>query len=218
MNIHFDKKTYTPDDLQAVTEFSQAPDSVIAHGPGLSKDHEAFAFASESEFRGWIAKQPIGNQLNETFNKLATARSDSSGDLAEVKRRQLAKTQRVEEDLRALAQGTGLKYGSKELFLRATRDSKILEGPVFDPASLYTGANFSGNSIGAAAPLPDLSWWPTMNNSITSVQVLGVCVLYTLRFFQGSSLWLVGAPYMQIANLAGTGFNNAVSSVYVYLY
>jgi hypothetical protein len=48
--------------------------------------------------------------------------------------------------------------------------------------------------------------------------VLGVCVLFTQTLFRGNSLWLIGAPYMQVASLAGTGFNNAASSAYVYLY
>jgi hypothetical protein len=215
MKIHFGKETYTIDALKAIPEFAKADNSVIAHGPGLSKKKEAFAFTSERGFRDWLGKQPIGKQLEGLFKQLAKARKEATGDLALLKKRQLAKTERVEQDLRQLAEETGLEYGSKELFLRATRDSKILEGPIFDPAMLYTGANFTGNSIGAAASLPDLSWWPGMNNSITSVQVLGVCILYTQTGFGGSSRALFGAPYMAVANLGGMGFNNVASSVFV---
>ena len=217
MNIHFNGGTYTIDELKAMPEFAKDRNSVIAHGPGLSKEEEAFAFATESEFKDWVEKQPSGKQLEGLFEKLVQARAEAAGDLTLVKKRQLAKVKRIEEDLRDLAKETGLEYGSKELFLRATRDSKILEGPVFDPASLFTGANFSGNSIGAAVPLPDLSWWPGMNNSVTSVRVLGVCILYNGTWFNGASRWLVGAPYFEVASLAGTGFNNVASSAYVYL-
>ena len=155
-------------------------------------------------------KIPIGNTPGVL--------TDATADLAFVKKRQLATAERIEEDLRQLAKETGLKYGSKELFLRATRDSRILEGQVFDPALLYTGANFVGNSLGAAMPLPDLTWWPGMNNSITSVQMLGACILYRGTYFRGSSLWLLGVPYFQVASLAGTSFNNAASSVYAHVY
>jgi hypothetical protein len=218
MKIHFNGKTYTIDELKALPEFAKAGDSVIAHGPGLSTNDEAFAFTTEPELKDWVEKQPIGKQLEGLFEKLGKARTEASGDLSLIKKRQIAKAKRVEEDLRSLAEETGLKYGSEELFLRATRDSRILEGPVFDPASLYTGSNFTGNSLGAAVPLPNLSWFAGMNNSITSVQVLGVCILYTQTLFGGPALWLVGAPYYQIANLAGTGFNNAASSAYVYIW
>jgi hypothetical protein len=218
MNIHFKKGTYTINALETIREFAKASNSVIVHGPGLSKKNEAFAFSSETEFRTWIRKQNIGKQLEPLFKQLAKARAEATTDLAFVKKRQLAKAERIEEDLRLLANETGLKYGSKELFLRATRDSRILEGQVFDPVLLYTGANFIGNSIGASTPLPDLTWWPGMNNSITSVQLLGACILYRETYFRGSSLWLLGVPYFQAASLAGTGFNNATSSVYAYVY
>jgi hypothetical protein len=218
MKIHFGKETYTIDELEAIPEFAKAENSVIAHGSGLSKKKEAFAFTSEREFKAWIVKQPIGEKLEGMFKQLAKARKEATGDLALLKKRQLAKAERVEQDLRQLAKDTGLEYGSKELFLRATRDSKILEGPVFDPASLYTGANFTGSSISAAVPLPNLSWWPNMNNKVTSVRVVGVCILYKKALFRGSSLFLAGVPFYEAASLAGTGFNNAASSAYIYIW
>ena len=75
--------------------------------------------------------------------------------------------------MRELATRTGLAWGSKELFLRATAKADPLEGEVFDPAMLFTGAGFTGNALGVAYPgVPNLGWFFGMNNAVSSVQVL----------------------------------------------
>lgn len=75
MKIHFEKGTYTINALKTIPEFAKAGNSVIAHGPGLSRKNEAFAFTSETEFRNWIGKHTIGKQLELLFKKIAKART-----------------------------------------------------------------------------------------------------------------------------------------------
>jgi hypothetical protein len=169
-------------------------------------------------------------KVDLVFDKLkkgvAEARKAEKGDHAVLRKLQVALSRRVKKEYEQVAARTGPAIDSEELFLRATTKAPVLEGPVFDPACLYTGAGFTGSLMCAATPLPDLRWFPGFNNTITLVRTAGVCVLYSGTWFRGSALVLVGVPVIALANLAlvapATGalanFNNVTSSVYSYLY
>jgi hypothetical protein len=216
MKINFRNKDYTEGELKKNPVFAKAKDYVIAVGPGLNKGEGAFAFASEKEFINWSRKRPVGKSIAAMYKDIGLARKEEGKNTAYIRARQIEKATRVANDLRALAKQTGLRLNSKALFLRATTKTMKAEGPIFDPVGLYTGTGFTGNSLGAAIPLPNLNWWPGLNNTISSVQILGACILYSGTFFSGASRVLIGVPYMQITNLANIGFNNVTSSVYVY--
>ena len=130
--------------------------------------------------------------------------------------RLIRKAERIETELRELSTRTGLAFGSKELFLRATTKADPLEGPIFDPSMLFAGVGFTGNALAVPYPgFPDLSWFPGMNNAVSAVQIVGLVALYNTTWFRGASRIIFGLPFFQIPNLAAIGFNNVASSVLV---
>lgn len=216
MKVIFGKKRLDLGTLQADTDFQGLKESVVAIGAGLPERAMAFAFkdwkamlqfSKRSEFAETIA------DMDERRRKL----SKRSGEnlTAIIARRQLV-TKRIEADMRELSKRTGLPWGSRELFLRATANADPLEGEIFDPAILWTGAGFTGASLPVFYPgIPDLSWFPGKNNTTSAVQVAGIVALFNLTWFRGASLMVFGLPFFQIPNLATVGFNNVTSSVLI---
>ena len=227
----FRGKTYDHRSLSAVPAFHDLDAPAFALGPALGPDDvkTVHVFERQTLLEKWIeanGRAELRDALAGIRAGVRRARTAERGDQADLRRRQTTLAARIADDLRDLAGATGLPANSRRLFLRATSKSSVLEGAVFDPAWVFTGANFTGSSLGATVPLPDLSWFPGMNNSITSLHALGICILHSNTWFRGASLWAVGAPYIGIANLAAVvptfgalpNFNNATSSLYAYAY
>ena len=224
--FRFEGSTYSRDKISSLSRFTRLKAPVIAFGPGMPSGKIVYAFHHMRAFLAAAAEMKMGHVFDKLKKGIAEARRVEKGDHAELKKVQVALARRVKKDYEQLAARSGLPVDSQELFLRATTKAPVLEGPVFDPACLFTGAAFTGSFMCAAVPLPDLSWFPGFNNTITSVRAAGVCVLHAGTWFRGSALVLVGLPLIAVANLAliapTTGalanMNNVTSSVYAYLY
>ena len=200
--------------LEADPDFGRLKEPVLAIGTELPEKGVAFAFPDWKAFVKFAARTQAGEKIakmDERRRKLRNRRlEDATAIAGQLKR----KTERIDADLRELAMRTGLAVNSKELFLRATIKADLLEGPIFDPSMIFAGVGFTGNALGVTYPgLPDLSWFPGMNNAVSSVRVVGILGLYNVTWFRGASRVFFGLPFFQIPNLAAIGFNNVTSEL-----
>lgn len=219
MQFLFNDKFYDQKGLENNSDYKTAKEPILATGPGLPDEEVVYVFTTRVAFDAWTKNLRLADAFDKMREDIGEARSFKGKDNTAVFKRQVTLAKRIQEDLEELSKRTGLPANSKELFLRATTQAGILEGRIFDPVMLYTVAGFTGNAVGLAVPIPDLRIFSGgFNNNVSSIQVLGICILYAGLFFGGASLFLVGAPYIEITNLGTLGFNNIASSVYAYLY
>ena len=213
MRVVYGRKRVELAALETDPGFKALPESVIALGSGLPEKGLAFAFSDWKEFVKFAAKTDVAEKIasmDERRRKLGKRIGEDNTGLAERHKR---KTERIQFDLRDLAGRMGLALESKELFLRATSKADPLEGPIFDPAMLYTGFGFTGPALPVYYPgVPDLGWFG-MNNIVSSVRVVGILGLFNGTGWRGASRVIFGLPYTQVANLGA--FNNTASSVLV---
>lgn len=216
MKVVYGRKRVDFATLEADSDFKKLAEPVVALGSGLPEKGVAFAFRDWKELAKFAARTPAADKIAAMDERRRKLRKRSGEDTTALAARLKRKTERIEAELRELAQRTGLPYGSKELFLRATTKADPLEGPIFDPSMLFINPGFTGSAVGVAYPgLPDLSWFPGMNNAVSSAQIVGIVALFSNTWFRGATRLLVGLPYFQIANLGAIGFNNVTSSVLV---
>src|SRR5262245_20969958 len=216
MKVVYGRKRVDFKMLEVDPDFARLPEPVIALGSGLPEKNVAFAFRDWRELVKFAAKTQAAERIASMDERRRKLRKRSGEDTTSLAARLKLKAERIESDMRDLAERTQLAWGSKELFLRATTKADPLEGPIFDPSMLFTGVGFTGSALGVVYPgLPDLSWFPGMNNAVSSVQIVGVVGLFNNTWFGGISRVLVGIPFFQLANLGIIGFNNLTSSVLV---
>jgi hypothetical protein len=216
MKVVFGRKRMDFAALEAEADFTRMREPVVALGTGLPETSVAFAFRDWKELLKFTARTKVGEMaatLDERRRKLSRRRGEDTTVIAE---RQRVKAQRIEDDLRELSNRTGLPWGSKELFLRATFKADPLEGPIFDPSLLFANPGFGGSVLGVIYPgMPNLGLFPPMNNNVSSVMVVGGLGLFAGTFFTGPSRVLFGVPFFGLAALAAIGFDNVTSSVLV---
>ncbi len=185
---------------------------IIATGDVTEAD-TAYVFESQEAFNDWVKGTQYADRCARLQQLTGEARKQQGRDVSEARKRQKKTADRIKQDLEELSARTGLAYGSKELFLRATTESDLLEGPLFDPTILYDGINASGQSfISWGGFFPDLGWH-NFDNRASSVQmVFDLATLYDLPWFQGVTTWLFGLlPFYQL-NLSSLNFDNRTSS------
>lgn len=215
MQFLYNSKTYTLQSLKKNARYIKSKTAIHAVGPGLPDPSIVYVFDTETAFYKWTETLRLADEFARIHKTVEQLRKFEQEDHAVLFQRQQVRLSRIREDLEELASRTGLPLNSKELFLQATLEGNPLEGSVFDPAMLYTGANFTGNALGVGLPLPNLNVFPVMNNTVSSARVLGICILCNAAWFGGARLALVGAPYFESSNLATLGFNDIASSVFV---
>ena len=215
MKVIFNKKRLDLATVQVAADFKALKESVVAIGAGLPERGIAFAFKDWKELLRFSKSYAFAETIAEMDERRSKLSKRSGEDLTAIIARHKLVTKRIEADLRELSKRTGLPWGSREIFLRATAKADPLEGEIFDPAILWTGAGFTGSSLPVFYPgIPDLSW-VGRNNTTSAVQVGGIVALFNLTWFRGASLMVFGLPYFQIPNLATVGFNNVTSSVLI---
>jgi len=212
MKYSFNGKLYDKEDL---VELKESKEPIFAFGSGLPDQKVIYAFKNETDLYAWARDLPVADSFERMREGLRKARGFKDEDNTAILERQATLAKRIKEDLAELSKRTGLPANSKQLFLRATEKAGILEGRIFDPAMLFTGTGFSGNAVGLTVSAPNLAIFPGMNNTVSSVQAIGVCRLFAGTFFQGASRLLLGLPYIQNSNLTTIGFNNVTSSVFI---
>jgi hypothetical protein len=216
MKVVYGRKRIDYKALEADPDFKRLAEPVIALGAGLPEKNVAFVFGDWKEFLRFAARTQAAEQIAGMDERRRKLRKRSGEDTTAIAARLKRRAERIESELRELAEQTRLAWGSKELFIRATTKADPLEGPIFDPSMLFAGLGFTGNALGVTYPgLPDLSWFPGMNNAVSSVQIVGIVALFNNTWFRGASRLLFGFPFFQIPNLGVIGFNNFTSSVLV---
>lgn len=213
MKVVYGRKRIELTALEADPDFAALPESVVALGSGLPEKGFAFAFRDWNEFVKFSAKTDAAEKVASMDERRRKMRKRSGEDTTGLAERLKRRTERIQFDLRELAERTGLAPDSKELFLRATSKADPIEGPIFDPAMLFTGLGFTGPALPVSYPgIPDLGWF-NMSNVVSSVRVVGILGLFSRIGWRGASRLILGLPYAQVANLGA--FNNIASSVLV---
>jgi len=213
MKVVFGRKRIELAALETDPDFTALPEPVVALGSGLPEKALAFAFRDWKEFIKFAAKTEAAEKIAGMDERRRKLRKRSGEDTRGLAERLKRRAERIQSELHELAGRTGLAFDSKELFLRATSKADPLEGPIFDPSMLFTGLGFTGPALPVAYPgVPDLGWFG-MNNTVSSVRVVGVLGLFNLTWWGGASRVIFGLPFSQVANLGA--FNNIASSALV---
>lgn len=164
-------------------------------GNGLPLESVVYAFKNEKEMNQWASRTAYGKQFEEAERLRKEAMKKEKENHEEAIRIQLEKADQTAGRLEDLAERTGLKVNSKELFIRATSEADVLEGSAFDPALIFDGTNFRGRwrPLFSSLPVPALGWIG-MNNRTSSVIVTGILHLFDLTWFRGSRvvIWGIG--------------------------
>jgi hypothetical protein len=217
-------KMYDRDDLEDVLGRLRGKAPVLVTGTGLPHRNTSYVFLDEKSCIAWASKLDIAPTLKTYYAKLKQARALQTNRVESIMELQRRKLRRTEANLKDLASYVGLPLHSKELFLRATVSGSILEGPVGDPARVYRNVGFAGANAFIVTPVPILSLLsPSLNNSISSIRVVGTCGLFNGTWWSGASVLFVGIPYTEEPNLAlvvppfgpFANFNNLASSIMV---
>jgi hypothetical protein len=198
--------------------------AVLVTGTGLPRRNTAYVFPNERSCNAWAQKLAIASSFKTYHARLKQARALPTSPIDPIIQLQRRKLRRAEASLKELSKRTGLPLHSKELFLRATINANILEGPVTDPARVYRNPGFTGANAFIVAPVPDLGLLsPSLNNSISSIRVVGTCGLFNGTLWRGTSVLFIGLPYTEEPDfnlvVPATGpfanFNNLASSILV---
>ena len=198
--------------------------AVLVTGTSLPRRNTSYLFRDEKSFNNWAQRLNVASSLKTYQARLKQARALRTKRMDPIVDVQQRKLRRVESGLKELCKRTRLPLHSKELFLRATVKASILEGPVTDPAHVYRNIGFTGANAFIVMPVPDLSLLsPSLNNSISSIRVVGTCGLFNQTWFSGTSVVFIGIPYTEEPNFTlvtpTTGpfanFNNLASSTIV---
>ena len=224
MQYVFQGKVYDRAGIERTLGRARPKAPVLVTGTGLPRRNTSYVFPDEKSCNAWALKLDIAAPFKIYQARLKQARAlrtDRIDPIVEMQRRKL---RRAEASLKDLSKRTGLPLHSKELFLKATINAGILEGPVTDPARVYRGTGFTGANAFVVTPVPVLSLLsPSLNNSISSIRVVGTCGLFNGTWWTGTSVLFIGVPYTEEPDFTlvvpafgpFANFNNLASSIMV---
>jgi hypothetical protein len=214
MKFLYKNETYTLEELNRQSSYRRLQSPILATGPDLPLQDLVYAFSNERDFYRWTQGLRLADKFATIQQSIKEVRQLEHLDHTHIMRRKAAQSERIAVELQELANHTGLALNSMELFLQATDKNNVLEGAIFDPAILWTGTNFTGNFLALAAHHPNLGWASVFNNSVSSIILGGMCILFENPWFRGASFWFSGvAGY---TNLGAFGWSNRASSVALY--
>jgi hypothetical protein len=188
---------------------------IMAAGEGLSdEDGAIYAFESQQAFVKWSGKTKQAETIARALEGIEVLKKDKQKDNNVAKERQEKLARRVLEDLDELSRRTGLPISSTELLMKASEDSPLLEGRIFDHSSFIWERS---GGMGAAWPVfgipyPDLNWFQWGNRAV-SINVNGFAVLTDNAWFGGQSVFLfgIGWPLFELSLL---GFAFRAEAIY----
>lgn len=161
----------------------------LAFGYAPEKD-VAYAFESREAFMKWSMGTEFEAKVSRIFQIMDDALQYEKADNTYAMERQRKLTERITCELRELSERTGLKIGSKELLLKASAKSHVLEGRIFDSAILFehwqTGRWLP---IVSSWAYPDFRWF-NFNDITSSACVFGNLVLCEDIWFRGQGISL----------------------------
>lgn len=179
---------------------------VMAAGDGLPEENTVYVFDSHQDFLKWSKETKQADTIDQTSQKIEKIKQNEKGDNTAAKQRQEKLAKRVLEDLQELSERSGLPISSRELLMKASDDSNLLEGRIFHRSAILWEQS---GGIGAAwpvfgVPYPDLNWFRWGNRAV-SIHVNGVALLTDKSWFSGPSVWLFGL-FWPLFELSGLGF------------
>lgn len=169
------------------------------------EEGERHDFDTEDEFDRFIAGTKHRDQARAALKAAKAAKQPADSDVRAIK----AKTEKIDRELRALAQQQGLEPYSPELFAKATVERGDDEPEIFDATLIFGQAGF----VGAAAPvygdvynLSYIGW----NGAVASLLSDRSLILYSEPGFRGSQYW-VFARQGGVASISNLGWFNGLA-------
>jgi hypothetical protein len=187
---------------------------IMAAGEGLSDEGAIYAFDSQQAFVKWSEKTKHAERVAGALKAIEVVGQYKQKDNTVAKGRQKKLAKRVLEDLSELSKRTGLPISSTELLMKASEDSHILEGRIFDHSSvlweLSGGMGAAWPSFGI--PYPDLNWFRWGNRAV-SISVNGLAILTDNPWYGGQWVVLFGFGW-SLFELAGLNFQFRAEAIY----
>ena len=187
---------------------------IMAAGEGLSDEGAIYAFDSQRAFVKWSEKTKQAETIARAVEGIEVIKKDKQKDHNVAKERQEKLAKRVLADLEELSKRTGLPISSTELLMKASDDSPLLEGRIFDHSSMMwdrsggQGAPWPVFGI----PYPDLNWFQ-WGNRAASIHVNGYAVLTDNPWYGGQSVFLFGFVWV-LFELTFFNFHSKAESIY----
>ena len=174
------------------------------------QEPEVHGFQQEDAFQRWARGQRFAAQLEETNERLTQAREYETRDHQRALERQQILNQRTLDDLRALAQQSGLSPTSQELFDLAHRGLSPLEPPILHSAVLYDTSTQGAVVFILPTGIPV----PTFGGgndraSIVWVSAGALTTLWDKTWWRGDRQYLYGVGECRLAN---SSFDNRTAS------
>ncbi|MHA7058073.1 hypothetical protein ACWGOQ_0012700 [Aquimarina sp. M1] len=210
----FREEFFTLKELEANEVFSKLEAPIMLNGTGLPNEKIVYVFEDNIVLKAWATNTKTEEIIKKVLDTLPSVQLQEHDDHKWAKQKITQKSERIIRDLEALSKRTELPLLSRELQKLATIDAPLIEGPVFDPAFLFSHSNARGHLL----PLWSNLWLPNFNwlgwnDSISSVFVVsGLLLLCEHSWWSGRSVWLFPRPDLEIHNLEAFGLNDNVSS------
>lgn len=130
------------------------------------------AFDDFDEFRKWAETLPQKDLITQALEKMELAKINYAKDPFGAMITQQATAKRIQAQMNALSQKTGLDPNSNELFLLATVDADPIAGPIFRSAQLFEHSDQTGRRL----DIPSWTWYPNLgmygfDDIVSSVRV-----------------------------------------------
>jgi hypothetical protein len=187
---------------------------VMAAVEGLSDEAAIHAFDSQQAFVKWSEKTKHAEKIAGAIEAIEAVRQYKQKDNTVAKGRQKKLAQRILEDLEELSKRTGLPISSTELLMKASEDSPLPEGRIFNHSAVLweqsRGMGAAWPSFGV--PYPDLNWFQ-WGNRAASINVNGHAYLYDQPWYSGQMIFL-SAAFWSLFELASFNFQFRTESMF----
>jgi len=188
---------------------------VICTIADTDQEQEVHGFQQEGDFQRWARGQHFAAKLEETNELLTKAREYETRDPRRALERQQILNQRTLDDLRELAQQSGLSPTSREIFDLAHRGPSPLEPPILHSALLYdTGT--AQNPSGLLFVLPNGIPVPTFGGGNDRTSIMSVVgILTTLSdktWWRGDKAYFAVFAGSVTFTLSNSSFDNRAAS------
>jgi hypothetical protein len=172
---------------------------------------ERHDFDTLEAFHRFIAGTRHGDAVRRTRDAAGRSKPLKPADVETLK----TKTYKIERELSALAERTGLAPNSRELFERATVKREPDEPEIFDATLLFQDPGFGGAAVplyGDVYDLDALGGWRGRVGSVLSDRSL---TLFSDTGFRGNQCW-VFAPQGGYATVDDLGWFNGLAASLLY--
>lgn len=219
--IELKVERYFVDGERAKKQNLEKCDSILVGSFGAD-DNAAYGFTEEKELLSFATSIEGGNSIAEFVGIARAAQMINGHELAGMQDRQIVRMDAVIKEISMLANARNISdpfLGA----LSATFHSEFLEGPIFDPALLFSNSPPGGSFIpGFHCKFPVLGWF-NFDNKASSVVVAGLTALFADTWFRGQKVLCFNTQNNSNSNnppwwldLGSISFDNKASSAMIF--